>query len=62
MNSSNRIFLRNKYYLFILVILSIFWQTLFCLGSTNDSESLFRTKIIVCRDTDYQTNAYFYSS
>ena len=62
MNSSNHIFLRNKYYLFILVILSILWQTFFCLGSTDDTESLFRTKMIVCRDTDYQTNAYLYSS
>lgn len=62
MNISNRIFLRNKYYLSILVILSLLLQTLFCLGSTNDSESLFKTEIIVCKDTAYQTNAYFYSS
>jgi len=62
MNSSNRIFLRSRTYLSILVIVNILLQSLFFLALTNDSESLFQTEIIVCKDTDYQTNAYFYSS
>jgi len=62
MNSSNRIFLRSRTYLAILVIVNILLQTLFCFGLTNDSESLFQTEMIVCKDTDNQTNAYFYSS
>jgi len=62
MNISNRIFLRSRTYLSILVIVNILLQTLFFLALTNDSESLFQTEIIVCKDTGYQTKAYFYSS
>ncbi|MFW6149160.1 MAG: succinylglutamate desuccinylase/aspartoacylase family protein [Atribacterota bacterium] len=62
MNLSNHMFLKKRNCLSILVILSILLQVFFCLGLTNDSESLFKTEIIICKDTNNQTTTYFYSS